>query len=127
MEKMRKRKILPKRKSVFVRFLLSKICEGESLNTRIYFCNILAKKKANRNFVFEKSKKRIQRRDFHSTEHKQRVFFFNKKNMLCSHFFKGVFYFVKSRHWKMAQRESLQKRCYKKRKGEKKVVEMRRH
>ena len=37
---------LPEKKNCFCEiFFLEKICEGESLNTRIFFYNILAKKK----------------------------------------------------------------------------------
>ena len=99
----------------------------ENISTQeFFFTTFWHKKKANRNFVLENRKKNPKKR-FPQYRAQTKSFFFEQKRILCSHFFKGVFYFVKNRHWKMAKRESLQKRCYKKRKGEKKVVEMRRH
>ena len=63
--KMRKGRSSRKEKTFFVRFFLETICEGESLNTRIYFYNILVQKKANRNlFCFWKSTKESKEERF---------------------------------------------------------------
>ena len=63
-EKMRKGRSSRKEK-LFLADFLEKICEGESLNTRIYFYNILAKKRRIEIcFVFEKSKKESKEERF---------------------------------------------------------------
>ena len=123
--------MLPKRKNyVFVRFFFGE----KNLRRRIFQHNLFLhfgkkKRRIEICFVFEKTTKmRIQRREVSTIESTNTEFLFlQQKEDVVFPFFKGVFYIVKNRHWKMAWRESFQKRCYQKKKGEKKVVKMRRH
>ena len=127
----KKRKILPKgRNFVFVRFFLWwKCCEGEYLTQEFIFTTFGKKKRRIEIcFVFWTiKKKRIQRRGFNNREHKQRVSFFDKKNC-CVPCFQRCFPHCENRHWKNdIKRIVSEKMSQKKSKGEKKVVEMRRH
>ena len=123
-----KRKILRKEKTVFVRFFLEKICEGESLNTN-FFLQHFGKKKANRNFVFDKSKKWESKEAVSTVQSTNKEFFFPTKRRYCVPIFSKVF----STLWKIDigkwhKENRFRKDVTKKEsKGEKKVVEMRRH
>ena len=128
--KYEKTKILPKRKNdVFVRFFLKKKLRRRTIKHNLFLQHFGKKWRLEICFVFEKSSKmRIQRRGFHSREHKQRVLY-NKKKMLCSHFSKvfSTLWNIDIGKWheETLFRNDVTKK--KESKGEKKVVEMRRH
>ena len=85
-------------------FFGGKNCEGEYFNTRIVFTTFGEKLRIEICFVFEKSTKmRIQRREVSTIESTNKEFLFlQQKEDVVFPFFKGVFYIVKNRHWKMA-------------------------
>ena len=129
-EKMRKGRSSRKEKTVFVRFFF-----GENLRRRIFkhknlFLQHFGLKKANTNlFCFWKINKRIQRREVSTIESTNKVFFLQKKRRYCVPIFSKVF----STLWKIDigkwhKENRFRKDVTKKEsKGEKKVVEMRRH